>query len=368
LSGPKPNAKKQIETSDLKSPMNKSLYQLTLSTFRVFFREPAVIFWAVLFPIIMAWVLGIAFSNKGESVRTVYVTGSEKIPEKISGEKVFGEDIGNPFRIKFQKTSEQEAVKAIKQGLIVIYLEVDGDSLIYHFDPVNSDAQLTHLILERGLNEKLTEGDKTSIRRLQTKGTRYIDFLIPGLIALGIMNSCIWGIGWTLIETRMKKLLRRMVATPMKKSVFFSSYIVTRIILGGFETLLLLLFTRLYFGTEILGSVAAFLVVFLAGIFAFSGIAILVASRTSKTEVANGLVNAVTLPMMILSGIFFNYHNFPGWAVPVIQALPLTLLADSIRSIFIEGAGLTEILKPVAILSTTGLVTIILGLKVFRWY
>lgn len=348
--------------------MNKSLYQLILSTFRVFFREPAVIFWAVLFPIIMAWVLGIAFSNKGESVRTVYVTGSHEIPEKIRGEKVFGEETGNPSRIKFQETSEQEAVKAIKQGVIAIYLEVDGDSLIYHFDPVNSDAQLTHLILERGLNGIPGDGNKTSIKPLQTKGTRYIDFLIPGLIALGIMNSCIWGIGWTLIETRMKKLLRRMVATPMKKPVFFSSYIVTRIILGGFETLLLLIFTRLYFGAEITGSAAAFVVVFLAGIFAFSGIAILIASRTAKTEVANGLVNVVTLPMMILSGIFFNYHNFPDWVIPVIQVLPLTLLADSIRSIFIEGAGFAEVLKPVVILSITGLVTFIAGLKIFKWY
>ena len=347
--------------------MNSSLYQLTLTNFRVFFREPAILFWATLFPIIMAWVLGIAFSGKGESVRTVYVIGRE-IPGNLSGQKVFGENTGNPSKIKFRKASEQEAVKAIKQGVIVIYLEVARDSVIYHFDPVNPEAQLTHLILDRGLHGLPDSDNKTSIRPLQAKGTRYIDFLVPGLIALGIMNSCIWGIGWSLIETRMKKLLRRMVATPMKKSRFLSSYTITRVILGGFETLLLLLFTRLYFGTEVSGSVAAFVAVFLAGIFAFSGIAILIASRTAKTEVANGLVNLITLPMMILSGIFFNYHNFPDWAIPVIQALPLTLLADSIRSIFIEAASFMEILKPIAILSTTGLVTFVIGLRMFKWY
>jgi ABC-type multidrug transport system permease subunit len=348
--------------------MNKSLYQLFLTNFRIFFREPAVLFWAVLFPIVMAWVLGIAFSNKGESVRTVFVTGGPEIPEQISGEKVFGEETGNPSRVRFQKSSEEEAVKAIKRGLIVIYLEVSGDSLIYHFDPVNSDAQLTHLILDRGLHRKPDVENRTSIKRLQTKGTRYIDFLVPGLIAFGIMNSCIWGIGWSLIETRMKKLLRRMVATPMKKSIFLNAQIATRILLGGFETLLLLAFTGLYFGTGITGNVAAFVVVFLAGIFAFSGIAILIASRTAKTEVANGLVNLITLPMMILSGIFFNYHNFPDWAIPVIQALPLTLLADSIRSVFIEAAGFSEILRPVVILCATGLVTFVIGLKIFKWY
>lgn len=348
--------------------MNKSLYQLILTHFKIFFREPAILFWAVLFPIIMAWILGIAFSNKGESLRTVYVTGSQEIPKQVTGEKIFGEETATPLRIKFRTTSEQEALTAIKRGVIVIYLEIKNDSLIYHFDPVNADAQLTHLMLERGVDGSPDRAKKTAIEPLETKGTRYIDFLIPGLIALGIMNSCIWGIGWTLIETRMKKLLRRMVATPMKKYIFFSSHMVTRIILAGFETLLLLIFARLYFDAEIAGMVSAFIVVFLAGIFAFSGIAILISSRTSKTEVANGLVNAVTLPMMILSGIFFNYHNFPDWAIPVIQVLPLTLLADSLRAVFVESAGFTEIIRPVAILCMTGLATFIAGLNIFKWY
>jgi ABC-2 type transport system permease protein len=346
----------------------KSLYQLILINFKTFFREPAILFWAILFPIIMAWVLGIAFSNKGESVKTVYVTGNSSIPAKITGERVVGNGSGNTYRLKFQKTSESDAVNAIKRGLTPIYIEVKDDSLIYHFDPLNPDAQLTHLILEREMNGVSEAGVKTSIEELQTIGTRYIDFLIPGLIALGIMNSCIWGIGWTLIETRMKKLLRRMVATPMEKSVFFSSHILTRIVLGGIETVLLILFAYFYFKTEITGSIFAFILVFLSGIFAFAGIAILIASRTAKTEVANGLVNAITLPMMILSGIFFNYHNFPDWAIPIIQTLPLTLLADSIRAIFIESAGFMEVVKPVLILLATGLVTFVLGLRSFKWY
>jgi ABC-2 type transport system permease protein len=346
--------------------MNKSLIQLIVVHFKTFFREPAVLFWAVLFPIIMVWVLGIAFSNKGESLRTVYVTGESMIPEKITGEKVLGEETGNVYRIKFQKASEPEAIRAVKRGLITLFIEVKNDSLIYHFDPLNSDAQLTHLILERSIAGASTKN--TSINPLQTQGTRYIDFLMPGMIALGIMNSCIWGIGWTLVESRMKKLLRRMVATPLKKPVFFTSHVVVRIVLGALETFLLILFSYLYFGTRITGSIPAFITVFLAGIFAFAGIAVLMASRTSKTEVANGLVNAITLPMMILSGIFFNYHNFPDWAVPIIQVLPLTLVADSIRSIFIEGAAFMEVLRPVLILCAIGLVAFTAGLRAFKWY
>jgi hypothetical protein len=271
----------------------------------------------------MVWVLGIAFSNKGESLRTVYVTGDRSVPEEITGEKTLGHETGNVYKIKFQNAAEQEAIRAIKRGLITLYIEVKDDSLVYHFDPLNSDAQLTHLILERSMSK--VDTSNATIHPLETHGTRYVDFLIPGMIALGIMNSCIWGIGWSLVESRMKKLLRRMVATPLKKPVFFTSHLVVRIVLGTLEIILLLVFSYFYFDTRITGSILAFITVFLAGIFAFAGIAILMASRTSKTEVANGLVNAVTLPMMILSGIFFNYHNFPDWAVPIIQALPLTL-------------------------------------------
>src|SRR5688572_14561671 len=127
--------------------MNKSLYQLILVHFKTFFREPAILFWAILFPIIMAWVLGIAFSNKGETARTVYVTGDASIPERITSEKLFGAETGNTFRIKFQKASEKEALQAVKRGVISLYIEVKADSLIYHFDPHNPEAQLTHLIL-----------------------------------------------------------------------------------------------------------------------------------------------------------------------------------------------------------------------------
>jgi ABC-2 type transport system permease protein len=346
--------------------MNRSLFQLIAAHFKSFFREPAILFWAILFPILMAWVLGIAFSTKGETVRTVYVTSTAEVPDIVSGEKLIGEETGNAFRIKFKNASPAESIRAIKRGVIALYIEVKNDSLIYHFDPLNADAQLTHLMLEREISGITAKN--SAIEKLETKGTRYIDFLIPGLIALGIMNSCIWGIGWNLIETRMKKLLRRMVATPMKKSVFLTSQVITRIILGCVETSLLFAFAYFYFGTTITGSVVAFVIIFLSGVFAFSGIGILVASRTAKSEVGNGLINAVTLTMTILSGVFFNYHNFPEWAISFIQVLPLTMLADAIRAIFIEAAGLRDVLIPMIVLCSMGFVTFTLGLKIFKWY
>ena len=154
----------------------------------------------------------------------------------------------------------------------------------------------------------------------------------------------------------------------MKRSHFLIAQITTRIILSFVESLLLFVFAHFYFGIEIQGSIMALFLLFLTGNFAFTGIAILLSSRASNTRVGNGLINAVTMPMMILSGVFFSYHTFPDWAIPVIQSLPLTTLADGLRAVFIEGAGLSETIKPIIILSSVGIVTFTFGLKVYKWH
>jgi ABC-2 type transport system permease protein len=357
--------------------MNSSIFQLVLLQFRTFFREPAIIFWAIIFPILMAWVLGIAFTTKGEVNKTVMVVdagaGSSMSYLRFEGavkEEVYGTDIQNPTRFKFIIThSEEKALTAMKKGEISLFLKVIKDSLTYNYDTQNPDAVNTFLLLERALSNKAGSPQiKSKTVPITTKGNRYIDFLIPGLIAMGIMNSCLWGISWNLIEFRMKKLLRRMVATPMKKSDFLLSLLITRIIICAVETSLLLLFAFLYFKMSIEGSVAGLVLVYLSGIIAFSGISILISSRVSKSEVGNGLINAVSLPMVILSGIFFSYHNFPDWSVNIIKYLPLTLLADTIRGIFNEGSGLSQVMFPCAILSSLGVLTFFAGMKLYKWY
>lgn len=348
--------------------MNKSFIQLVFVHIRNFYREPSTLFWAIGFPVLMAWVLGIAFSKKNNEARpaTVYIVGSDSLANAIGGERLIGEGSGSLLKVRFKKATEQEAITALKKGVISVYLDHQNNKLTYHFDPSNPEAQLTHLLIEREVSGKPVK--KSEVAVLTAKGTRYIDFLIPGLMAFGIMNSCLWGISWGLIETRMKKLLRRMIATPMKKPVFLLSTIFTRVLLSIVESGILFLFSFIYFGIELTGSVLAFLAIYIAGIMAFSGIGILIASRTSNSQTGNGLINAVTLPMTVLSGVFFNYHTFPEWTIPFIQSLPLTMLGDGLRSVFIEGAGLYDVLLPLCVLSLTGILTFLAGLKIFKWY
>ena len=348
----------------------RAVLQLISINYKNFFRESGAIFWSFVFPIAMAGVLGIAFSNKPEKNVKIFVLNSSSsfVKQKTNGNQTLtlGKEIGSTTRCEFIYADSNNIKRGLQKGEASIYIEEKKGKLIYHYDPSNPEAVNTFLILEREFNK--TSSSLATVEEITTPGNRYIDFLIPGLIAMGIMNSCIWGVGWYLIEFRMKKLLRRMVATPMKKSDFLFSHVVARFSLCVFESMILLFFSWLFFSIEITGSIAALILVYFSGIAAFGGMGVLVGSRTQSTHVGNGLINAVVLPMTIVSGIFFSYQSFPQWVIPYIKLLPLTLLTDSVRSIFIEGAGLADVILPSGLLLAIGAGCYFAALRIFKWH
>lgn len=370
----------------------RQMLQLVSANFKELIREPGVLFWGIGFPILMSLGLGLAFTGKKDAnYKVAYVqdtaysndsttvlnsfllskTKTETIPgdglRSVSFE-IQNAKTGNTTFIFYQK-NWNDAILAMKRGLISIILEDKKDHIRYHFDPANPDAKLCYMQLNRIIaNKGVLDENPAYIEPLSLSGTRYIDFLIPGLIAMGVMMACMWGLSYTIIERRSKKLLRRMVATPMKKSHFLISMISVRFAMSFIESLLLFIFSVFAFGISIQGNIAALLLIFIAGNIAFAGIAVFASSYTSKTEIGNGLINVVVMPMMILSGIFFSYHNFPDWSIAVISKLPLTMLADGIRSVFIEGAGFRDILLPSGILTAIGILFFTTALKIFRWH
>jgi ABC-type multidrug transport system permease subunit len=359
----------------------RSLWQLISINYKEFLREPGILFWALIFPVLMAWVLGIAFSKKNELIQSVaYVRSidhtNRKLADFLESSEAFYHKAGSglEYRKSFDTkmgtlpVTMDSAVLLIKRGQVSIILQDLNDSLYYLFDPQGTDAKFNYIMLSSAINHERLIYDSSSVQILSQQGTRYIDFLIPGLLAMGIMNDFLWGIGYGLIEIRTKKLLRRMVAAPMKKSLFIFSHFFARITLAFFESVVLLLFSWFYFHIRIQGSIAAFILVILAGSFCFAGISILMASRTSSSRIGNSLINLISMPMMILSGIFFSYHNFPDFVIPVIQKLPLTMLADSIRSIMIEGTGLLENMPDFLFLSGLGSICFLAGIKIYKWY
>jgi ABC-2 type transport system permease protein len=371
----------------------KQLWLLTLSVFRELIREPGVLFWGVAFPILMTVGLGLAFTKKSNVLRKVAVINEarlvtpdssailnflmnkcEKNPEGGKEDynwklEIKNEKLGSSVFFFYEVTWD-DAMILLKRGTVNIILTDKDGHVLYHFDPMNSDAELTYLKLSSviGSGEVIPEERTTEIEPLMVKGTRYIDFLVPGLITMGVMMSAMWGISYGIIEKRSKKLLRRLVATPMKKSHFLIALITVRVAMNFIEAIILLLFAIFAFHITIQGSISAMILLFLAGNIAFAGLAVLVSCHTSNTEVGNGLINAIVTPMMVLSGIFFSYHNFPDWSIQIINKLPLTILTDGIRSIFNEGAGSPQVVLPVVILTVTGIILFMAGLKLFKWH
>jgi ABC-2 type transport system permease protein len=376
--------------------MNKSfetgqLIALIVSHAKELMREPSVLFWGIVFPILMALGLGIAFTQKAEMTERIGIIDNRNdLPDSVNSVKAFlrkhaekihrtghadeyrlivkNKKLGNTIYI-FQKMNWKEATILLKKGEINLVIENKNGQIEYNFDPAGPDAQLNYLKLSKIFGSRKPDVENSeNIEPLTLKGTRYIDFFIPGLMALGILMSSIWGLGYTLIEKRSKKLLRRMIATPMKKSYFLISFMSVRTMMNFIESLLLFIFSNLVFGITIQGSIAALLLIFIAGNVNFAGLATIISARTANPEVGNGIISAVTTPMFVLSGIFFSYQHFPDWAIPIIKIIPLTMLADSVRSIFIEGAGFSEIILPFIILFAMGILFFSIGLKMFKWY
>ena len=365
--------------------MNRPFFNLVALQFKEFFREPEIIWWAFIIPIGLSWLLGIAIgSGGGASGKVGLIRGAgvfetwqpwidetraaiarQDSPPVSSGDGKRG--AAGRSSVDFLVLDPDEATRALKEGRISMYIERSSDgSLRYRFDPRSGEARMTHLVLERALANGAAVS-RNAVVPLEVQGTRYIDFLVPGLLAMGIMSSARWGIGWALIEIRMKKLMRRMSATPMRKTSFLGSYFVTRLLVNALEFIALYVFAAWYFRVRIQGNPAALVAVFVAGNMAFAGLAILVSSRTNNPRVGNGLINALTFPMTLLSGVFFSYHHFPSWAIPFVKALPLTMLADSMRSVFNEGAGFSQVALPVAALAGTGFGLFYAGLRAFKW-
>jgi ABC-type multidrug transport system permease subunit len=365
---------------------NNQLYRLCIAQFLETVREPEVLFWGMVFPILISIGLGLAFTQASEVKFRVMVASENATPldsllrlhagsgknEQARVWKVEDKILGNTV-FTFEYGDRNKALIALKRGEAELIVDDSAGYARYHFDPLNSQAQLAYIRLTSLLqaSERLGEADhltQADVVPLTLKGVRYIDFLVPGLIAFGLMADMLWGISYTIIERRSQKLLRRMVATPMRKANLLISMMFVRTLMNLIDAVIIVIAMQLIFGVQIQGSLGALFLLFLAGNIAFTGIGVLISSRTSKTEVGNGWINAVQMPMLILSGIFFSYHNFPEWSIGIIKLLPLTALADGFRSVFNEGAGWMEILMPSAALTFAGLTCFAVGMKLFKWY
>ncbi|MCU1276477.1 MAG: hypothetical protein JWM53_23 [bacterium] len=337
------------------------LWQLTLARWRSFYREPSTIFWAFVFPIVLAMALGIAFRNRPPEPVWAAVQAGDGAHEVFHALQASQE-------VKVELLDAAAAHEALRTGKVAIVV-MPGATRTYQYDPTRPESRLARAVVDDVLQRADGRKDPTATAeaRVTEPGSRYIDFLVPGLLGLNLMSSGMWGIGFVIVEMRTRKLIKRLLATPMKKRDFLIAFGAMRGLFLLGELPLLVGFSWLAFHVGVHGSLLLLLACATLGSLTFAGLGLLTASRAQNTQTANGLINLVQMPMFLLSGVFFSSERFPAVIQPVIRALPLTALNDALRGIMIDGAGLHAVARPMAIVCAWGLGSFALALKLFRW-
>jgi len=329
-------------------------------------REPEVVFWVFIFPLLLALGLGIAFRNKpanAASVAVVQFAGWEDTQRLLAQSP-------QPDQFKVTVLNENDARQGFRLGKYDLVIEPDSKGgFTYLYDPARPESVLAKSEVNDALQSGAGRKDvvATTTAASSEPGSRYIDFLIPGLLGMNLMNSGMWGIGFALVDMRQRKLLKRFVGTPMRRSDFLLAMASSRLILMIIEVGLLLVFGILFFHMRVLGSFGSIALIAAIGSLTFGGVGLLTASRAQKIESVSGLINLVMMPMWIFSGVFFSYERFPAVIHPYIKALPLTALNDALRASILEGTPIFHQWPRLLVMIVWGGVSFALALKLFRW-
>ena len=337
------------------------LAQLTLMRMREFIREPEAVFWSMIFPIALAAGLGIAFRNRPPEVLKVAAV-TPRLAEALRQEKL----------LDVTQLPPQLAEQFVRTGKVALVAEPAPDvqnGVVYRYDDTNPEGRQARMLADQAIQRSLGRQDAIpgNDRIMREPGSRYIDFLIPGLIGMGIMGNSIWGPGFAIVDARRKKLMKRIIATPMPKHYYLLSFLLWRMILLPVDVGVPLLFGVWVFGVPVRGSLGALALMCVLATLAFSAGGLLLASRVRTIEAVSGLMNMTMVPMWILSGVFFSSQRFPDMLQPVIKALPLTATIDALRANMLQGTGFAQMTLQVAVLGTWLVVCFGLALRLFRW-
>ena len=337
-----------------------ALVQLTLTRFREFLREPEALFWVFIFPVLLAGGLGLAFRNKPADVLKI-ATVTPELAQSLRQDKL----------LDVQQLSAPAAEEALRTGKVALLVEPGAltGTVVYRYDDTNPEGRTARMLADRAVERGAGRVDPVAARDrlMREPGSRYIDFLIPGLLGMNLMGSAIWGMGFAIVDARRRKLMKRLIATPMPRHYYLLSFLLSRLVMLVIEVGFLLSFGIFVFKVPTRGSLADLAVLCVVTSLSFGALGLLIASRARTIEAASGLMNLVMMPMWIVSGVFFSAQRFPDMLQPVIKALPLTAAIDALRANMLQGAGLAQVAPQLGILGAWLMVCFTLALKLFRW-
>ena len=340
--------------------------QLLMARMRELKREPEVLFWVFAFPLLLALGLGIAFRDKPADKSSVVIVSGPAA--QATFEMLQRSPQHDTIRAEIE--DEPQALKSFRLGKYdLVVTPNENGTFQFRYDPARPESVLSRTQVNDALQSAAGRKDSVSTTSVTSSepGSRYIDFLIPGLLGMNLMNAGMWGVGFALVDMRQRKLLKRFVATPMRRSDFLLAIASSRILMMIVEVLLMLAFGVLLFHMLVLGSWLSILFLGFLGSVTFGSLGLLTASRAQKLETISGLINLVMMPMWIFSGVFFSYERFPAVVQPFIRLLPLTALNDALRATILEGTSLAAQPGRLLVLLVWGGVSFILAVRWFRW-
>ena len=359
-------AKKTLaQPAEVRSQSLHPLVELTSMRVREFLREREAVFWVFIFPVLMTFALGIAFRSTGPDKTLVAIEAGTIDPRVTEIANV----LSRSPEITATVLNPDAAAQALRSGKVSIVVKPGNDSFEYRFDPTRPESRAARLLVDDVLQRGSGRADIVTVgeEQITEPGARYIDFLVPGLIGMNLMGSGLWGLGFTIVIARSRKILKRFAATPMRRSHYLLSFMLSRLVFLVLEVAAVIVFAWLVFDFTVRGSWLSLTLITVLGGFTFSGIGLLVAARPTTIEGVSGLMNLIMLPMWLLSGTFFSSERFPEMLQPFIKALPLTALNDLLRAVMNEGATLSSNGLPIAVLLAWFLISFVVALKVFRW-
>jgi ABC-2 type transport system permease protein len=332
-------------------------------------REPGAVFWTFGFPLLITVALGIAFRNQGATRFAVAVVDGPAAAAVAA-------ELRADASLDVQVLTAAAAAGQLRAGAVLVVVDAaatsmagGGGAVVYRFDPSRPEAPAARRVIDDRLQRRAGRRDRLATRDeiAVAQGARYIDWLVPGLLGMQLLSGSLWGTAWNIVTARQRKLLKRLAATPMRRRDYLLSFRVAGLVFVPLQVILLFVFARLAFGVMIHGSWVSVMAIALLASWSFAGLGLLCAARAENTETANGLINVVTMPMFVLSGVFFSSSRFPAFVQPAIRLLPLSAFNEALRHVVNDGASMGSQAFPLAVLVIWGLASSVVALRLFRW-
>jgi len=351
-------------------------WMLTIASMKMFFRQREAILWTLLFPLLVVVLFGfVKFNGLGKiDMGVVNEAGpqGEELLSRIRAVTTFDVSVG-------ARDEEMARLARGERDLVLVIPSVYAGSAaasLTAYGDVEAKPQVTQLgglVLQRVLDESAFAG-APGIRRtivttlpFKSRNLTYIDFLLPGILSMSIMQAGIFGVAFGFVTLKKRGILRRLWVTPIRPNDFIIAQVAMRLLVVVMQMAIMVGVGVLFLNLHFIGNMALIFLLGVLGAVVFLGFGFSLAGISKSEDQVAPLANIITLPMLALSGVFFSRSNLPGFVRSVTAFFPLTYLADGLRSVAIDGATLLQVMPQILGLAVWGVVSCVLAVRLFRW-